>query len=67
MNSAAFGTRNYVQPKLSDMKPVMAEAGGRKARPYLNFPTCSVGAGFIPACGESTPAVASVLESFSLN
>jgi hypothetical protein len=58
-------------PKLSDLKPVMAEAGGRppatarhkragKARPYLNSPTCSVGAGFIPARGESTFAVASV-------
>jgi hypothetical protein len=48
------------KPKLSDLQPVMAEPGGRKARPYLNSPTCSVGAGFIPARGESTFAVAFV-------
>ncbi len=41
-------------PKLSDLKSVKAEPGGRKARPYGNSPTRWVGAGFIPARGEST-------------
>jgi hypothetical protein len=44
----------------------MAKPGGRKARPYLISRTCSVGAGFIPAGGESTFAVACIQKSLSL-
>jgi hypothetical protein len=53
-------------PKLSDLRSLKGEAGGRKARPYGNVPTRWVGAGFIPALRESTFAVAPVKRSLIL-
>jgi hypothetical protein len=64
--NTGFERRDTLRSKLSDLKPVMAEAGGRKARPYLNSQTCSVGAGFIPARNRPIAAGARLQGSLSL-